>query len=233
MQCVFKRYEEKYIISRAQAQILELPILQNMEPDKYGPYWVQNLYYDTDHWDIIRQSMEKPFYKEKLRMRCYGIPKPGDKIFLELKKKFDGVVYKRRIPLKPDVLDANLANVLATNDTQIARELHFHLQTNQPQPRMLLAYRRFAYTGVANPNLRITFDEHIRYRLQGFHFQAPQEGKAILPDDTLLMEIKAPAGFPLWLVNACSQHKIFNTSFSKYACCFSNHLQETKGTAVC
>jgi len=227
MQHIFKRYEKKYLITHDQAQAIESTLAQYMELDKFGTYWVQNLYFDTENWDVINTSMEKPFYKEKLRMRCYGVPEPESNVFLELKKKYDGVGYKRRVAFPLESLyGRNLADVLTEvgDNTQIARELSYYLQTTPVTEKMQLTYRRTAYADQLGLGLRITFDTDIRYRLDYLDFANPNEGHEIVPDH-ILMEVKTTNNFPLWLAHVFSENNIFRTSFSKYGTCFTDYQQ--------
>lgn len=96
IQCCFKRYEKKYRLTREQQRIILNGMREHMQADKFGQYTICNIYYDTDDWQLIRTSIEKPVYKEKLRVRSYGVPGDKGKVFVELKKKYDGVVYKRK-----------------------------------------------------------------------------------------------------------------------------------------
>jgi len=172
----FMRYEKKYLITDKQAVILENALLRHMGIDKCDKYWVQNLYFDTDDWKVIRTSMQKPYYKEKMRLRCYGTPEAGDKIFLELKKKYAGIVYKRRIALLLQDLSQPLEDVLEKYSSQIARELSFYLQSNKVTERMFVAYRRKAFASKEDPGLRVTFDSDIRYRPSELNFDLPGHG---------------------------------------------------------
>ena len=97
IQCCFERYEKKYCLTLSQQRFLLERMTPYMKKDAYGEYTICNIYYDTDDFHLIRASLEKPVYKEKLRVRSYGVPEEGDRVFVELKKKFDGVVYKRRV----------------------------------------------------------------------------------------------------------------------------------------
>ena len=230
MQFNFKRYEKKYLVTNKQAANVTAALLNYMTPDEYGTYWVQNLYFDTDNWDVIRKSMERPLYKEKLRVRCYGIPDESGNSFLELKKKYAGVVYKRRIVLPISSLAHPLRDVLVSNDAQIARELDFYLQSNPVDPKMFIAFRRSAYAGVGDEWLRVTFDTDIRYRRANLDFTNPTYGQSVLQGGYQLMEIKTQTSIPLWLSHVLSENAIYRTSYSKYGTCFTDYcIQQQKG----
>ena len=223
MQYNFKRHEEKYLVSKEQGVALKEVFSAHMEPDRFDNYLVQNLYYDTLNWDIIRSSLNKPLYKEKMRLRCYDIPDANSTVFLELKKKFKGTVYKSRVSFPFNELSYRCVQDIAANgDSPVSRELHFYMQRNAVLPRTYIAYRRSAFSG--ENELRVTFDTEIRYRLNRLDFQNPDEGYLILPQNTMLMEIKTLGGMPLWLARMLSEHGIFPASFSKYGKCYSSFI---------
>ena len=231
MQTVFSRNEKKYQLTLTQASQLIDSLAKNMKSDEYGTYWVQNLYYDTDNWDIINTSMEKPLYKEKMRMRCYGTPETTDRIFLELKKKYAGVVYKRRVAIAPsDIAKYDINKILANDNSQIAKELAYHIQQNDVAEKFFLSYHRQAFAGIAGKDdgLRITIDSDISYRLDKLYFAQPTMGCYELNPNIFLLEIKTPLGIPLWLTRLLCELEIYATSFSKYAACFTDWSQQVK-----
>ena len=223
MQTVFSRNEKKYLMTQAQANKLIEVLATNMKPDTYGTYWVQNLYFDTENWDIIRTSMEKPHYKEKMRLRCYGTQETTDRMFLEFKKKYSGVVYKRRLPILPStILQHSIDEILSSDNSQIARELAYHIQRTGATERFYIAYYRQAFAGISDEGLRITIDSNISYRLDTLCFTEPERGCPALDPNTFLLEIKTPISIPLWLAHLLCELEIFPTSFSKYAACFTD-----------
>src|SRR5574344_1375350 len=182
--CVFKRCELKFVITADQLSAIMPAFSKYMKEDAFGLSSVQSLYYDTDNNLLIRRSLEKPTYKEKLRVRCYGIAKQETKVFVELKKKFDGVVFKRRINL----LYKDVANFIAGDnvlaDSQIAKEIFYFIgYYKNLSPKMWISYDRKAYCGKTDANLRVTFDSNIRYRTydlsldKGFYGTALLDGK--------------------------------------------------------
>lgn len=215
-QTVFKRYEIKYLLTREQqAQILKV-MEPYMQPDAYGATTIRNLYFDTDNYRLIRRSMEKPMYKEKLRVRSYQKAGEQDKVFVELKKKFDAVVYKRRLSMTAG--EANrwlIGEEPCPTDHQIAHEIAYFLEHYQPlQPKVYLSYERQAYGD--EQGFRITFDENIRARRDNLSLDSEQGGTDLLEGDTVLMELKTNGGIPLWLTRELTRLKIFKASFSKY-----------------
>ena len=225
IQSCFKRYEKKYCLTLAQQQA----ILQGMQPymkkDAYGQYTICNIYYDTDDWRLIRTSLEKPLYKEKLRVRSYGTPAPDGDVFVEIKKKYDGVVYKRRITTQADEVDFLLSGFCpAGRQGQIGREIQWFQRQNRTRPKVFIGYDRLAFAGVDDPDLRITFDTNIRWRTTDLDLRCGDYGAPLGGYGDVLMEIKIPGTAPLWLGHLLSTAGVFSTSFSKYGTCYSRHI---------
>lgn len=213
---VFRRVEIKYILSREQREALMQVLLPRVRPDEYGKTLVCNIYFDTPDSRLIRTSLEKPVYKEKLRLRTYGVPERDSTAFAELKKKYRGVVYKRRIALPyGEALRWLTGGGLPAEETQITREIQWFLQYyGGLAPAMALCYDRIAYDG--ENGLRITLDENIRWRQTTLDLLAGPAGRQLLKPGETLMELKAAGGMPLWLADALNELHIYPTSFSKY-----------------
>lgn len=216
-QMIFKRYELKYLLSRAQYRHILEAFDGRMQPDIHGKSTILSLYFDTPDDLLIRRSLEKPLYKEKLRVRSYGIADADTTVFVELKKKYKSIVYKRRIAMSEEDARHYLLSHVSVMNTQISREidyclLHYH----NLQPRMLLSYDRAAFYATDDSQFRITFDENILWRDQNVNLTTGIGGTAVLPPDTILMEVKTADAIPLWLVHLLSQEKVYKTSFSKY-----------------
>ena len=217
MQQTFERYEKKYIIMKEQYERLLSKLTGEVQEDVYSHYTISNVYFDTQDYELIRKSLEKPLYKEKLRLRSYIVPKEQDQVFVEIKKKFDSVVYKRRTAMTLKEAEAYLYNGTHPDiDCQVMKELDWFTAKYYLLPAVYLAYDRTAFRGVEDPELRITIDDNIRYRENNLKLSAGSAGKTLLPEDKLLMEIKVPGRMPLWLSHILSQEKIFSDSFSKY-----------------
>ena len=232
-QTVFKRYELKYMLSLAQKDALEQAMASHMALDQYGKTTIRNIYFDTVDYRLIRRSIEKPAYKEKLRIRSYGVPKENGQVFFEIKKKYKGVVYKRRISTTLSKAEAYLQSGVPSEDSQIMREIHYAMEFyRRPVPRVLIACEREAYFDVKHPNLRITFDSAVRYRnyglssSEGLTDSLGSSGKQILPDSLSLMEIKTDGAMPIWLAEALGNCKIYPGKFSKYATAYRDILQQ-------
>lgn len=223
----FQRYEKKYLLSRETYLALWQELEAYVEPDIFFQSTVCSVYYDWADFRLIRHSLEKPVYKEKLRLRSYNVPGPDDQVFVELKKKFQGVVYKRRVALPAAEAEAWLAGrAPAPEQSQISREIDWFLKTNPVSPRVLIASDRRAYVAREDRELRITFDSSIRWRETELSLTAGDQGQELLSDGQVLMEIKLPEAAPLWLAGMLSRLEIFPQGFSKYGQCYEKELAE-------
>ena len=206
IQTVFERTEKKYIITVKQRRQLLEKIGEYIKPDEYGESTICSLYFDTDDYRLIRNSIEKPVYKEKLRLRSYSTPKQDSKVFLELKKKYKGVVYKRRRTLEYKTAMDYVNNGNLPDDSQIMKEIdwamHFY---NGLKPKMFIAYDRTAFYSKTDFNLRITFDKNVRFRTENLELSKGSYGERILSPEMCIMEIKALQAMPLWLTSALNE----------------------------
>lgn len=217
-QTVFKRYELKYMLTREQKQA----VLQAMEPymtlDKYGRTTVRNIYYDTDTYLLIRRSIEKPVYKEKLRTRSYSRANPDSTVFVELKKKYQSVVYKRRISLpEEEAMEWINQEHHRQKNTQISDEIDYFLEFYKTlHPIVFLSYEREAFYANDESDYRVTFDDNILCRQEDLSLESEVYGTPLLPEEMVLMEVKCSGGIPMWMVRVLSEEHIYKTSFSKY-----------------
>lgn len=224
-QMVFERREKKFRLTRSQYIALIKDLGNYMEMDEYGLHNIASIYYDTEDYRLIRHSMEKPAFKEKLRIRSYGTPKPQDKVFIELKKKLCGTTHKRRISLPLEEAEAYLnQGHMPSKQGQVFREIDWFVKYYQPFPRVLLSYDRIALYSKENPDFRITLDSAIRYRNYDLSLACGNSGTYIIPPDQSLMEIKSLQAIPLWLCQLLSEHKIYSQSFSKYAVAYGSFI---------
>lgn len=223
-QTVFKRYELKYLLTKEQKNNILDAMAPYMEMDDYGRTTIRNIYYDTDSYQLIRKSIEAPVYKEKLRIRSYVQARDDSTVFVELKKKYDSVVYKRRLPLSEKNATEWLNHKLELkNSTQISSEIDYFLDYYKTlQPAIFISYEREAYFTKEKSDFRVTFDDTILCRQEDISLQAPVWGSAIIPDDMVLMEIKYSGGIPLWMTSALSNNGIRKTSFSKYGTAYKS-----------
>ena len=232
-QTVFKRYELKYLLTLEQKEKILEVMAPYMQLDKYGRTTIRNIYFDPDDYRLIRRSIEKPIYKEKLRIRSYSQATEESTVFIELKKKYDDVVYKRRIALNEKEAMAWICKEKSCPlDTQISREIDYFMRFyGNLKPAVFLTYEREAYFERNGGDFRVTFDDHILCRQTEINLCKDIYGTPILPKDMVLMELKCPGAIPLWMVRALSRERIYKTSFSKYGTAYSSlifpeiHLQ--------
>ncbi len=217
-QTVFERYELKYLITREQKQILLSAMEPYMRSDRYGYSVIRNLYLDTGSYRLVRRSNEKPVYKEKLRIRSYEAVTPADTVFVELKKKYKSVVYKRRLSMPESGAMAWFAGDRCPESaSQIAREIeYFRNYYGDLRPAVYLSYGREAFYAQDGSDFRVTFDETILARCSRLSLCEKPGGVPLLDGGHLLMEIKTSTAIPLWMVRVLTGQRIFKTSFSKY-----------------
>ncbi len=228
---VFKRYEKKYLLSSRQFKMLMEEIGDTLMPDEYEESLVQNIYFDTEQCQLIRTSLEKPVYKEKLRLRYYNRLAKEDKGYLEIKKKYKGIVYKRRESMYiQDALNFIEAPP-ESPDTQIGRELAWSVKRyGKLKPSMYLSYKRRAYVYCNDKDVRITFDTGMKYRNYNVSWETIKKDydmddlingnlkleHNLLAEGQVLMEVKVPCALPLEWVRAFEKYDIYPTSYSKY-----------------
>lgn len=217
-QSVFQRYELKYLLTRQQQEAVLREMEEYMTLDQYGKTVIRNVYYDTDTYLLIRRSIEKPAYKEKLRLRSYCQAEPGSPVFVELKKKYNSVVYKRRLSMEEEkAMQWLRGDESVSTGSQIFREIdYFREHYGSLHPVVFLSYQRHAYYAKDGSDFRVTFDDEILCRETELSLTAPVYGKSILPENKVLMELKCSGGIPIWMTRILSREKIYKTSFSKY-----------------
>ena len=225
IQTVFNRVEKKYILSKLQAEVLAKKIGEHIKSGEYPYTKICNIYFDTNNNELIRKSIEKPLYKEKIRLRSYGIPNKEDEVFLEIKKKFEGVVTKRRIGLKLEDVYNYLENgKKPEKNNQIFNELDYCFKKYNLKPNMYISYERYSYMAKEDENFRITFDTNIKARDYDLKLDKGDYGLDVLGENVYLMEIKALGSMPIWFTNALSELKIYPMSFSKYGKVYQNKI---------
>ena len=222
-QTVFKRYELKYMLTLEQKEKILEAMSPYMQLDKYGRTTIRNIYFDTASYRLIRRSIEKPAYKEKLRIRSYSQATSDSTVFVELKKKYEKVVYKRRLPLcESDAMAWVCRERACPFDTQISREIDYFIDFYEKlNPTVFLSYEREAYYDKGGGDFRVTFDDHILCRQTDVSLCSSVYGAPILPEGMVLMELKCSGGIPLWMVEVLSRERIYKTSFSKYGTAYT------------
>ena len=225
----FERRELKYSITDAQRAALEAAFDARMVPDEHGESTICNIYYDTADYRLIRASLEKPAYKEKLRLRTYRTPHADTEAFVEIKKKYDHVVYKRRIGMNYQQAVDYLAGAPAPEASQISREIDWFCRFYEGiRPAMCIFYDRLAVFDREQPDLRVTFDSGIRWRTDDLDLACGTRGRLLLDPSVRLMEIKIPGAAPVWLARALSDAGVFPRHFSKYGAAYQTMQREEK-----
>ena len=206
----------KYILSKEQLLYLKCALCDHMEVDQYGKTTIASIYYDTPDYRLIRTSIEKPAYKEKIRLRSYGLAKNNCHVYLELKRKCEGIVYKRRVETSEIDAEMFLKNKKETiGENQIARELsYFKKYYGTLEPKIMIAYDRTSYAEI-DGDIRLTIDENPRYRTYDLNLHTSMDGHHLLPAGGAILEIKVQQEMPLWLVEILSKGKIYKGHFSK------------------
>ncbi len=235
-QNVFERVEKKYRLNQKKYELFLAAAGEKIHIDGYGLHTIRNIYYDTEDYELLRRSLDKPKYKEKFRLRGYGEIRDDSKVFLEIKKKYQGVVYKRRTQLPMTQARSYLESGVFTEEkSQILKEIDYFIRFYQPQPRVYLAYDREAYVGNEDESLRITIDRKIRSRSHRLELSYDGECQVLDPGG-YLMEIKVPSAYPIWLAALLGELQIYPMSFSKYGAVYARFLQsetESEEERIC
>lgn len=223
VQKVFNRVEKKYLLNEEQFQAVMKELKTYMKMDEYGLHTIRNIYFDTANNELIRTSIEKPCYKEKFRVRCYGEPGDNTQIFLEIKKKYKGVVNKRRSTMRREEAQKYLMEGRRPKQMgQIEREIDYFLKHYDLKPVLYLAYDRIALFGIDNSEFRVTFDQNIRSRREHLVLDDDTNTVPLLEEGYHLMEVKITDAMPLWFVEILNRYEIRNISFSKYGTIYMN-----------
>ena len=231
IQTIFERTEIKYLLSKDGAKRIIEECGERLKPDKYYKGTNCSIYFDTNDKYLAIHSLEKPLYKEKIRLRSYGVPKLNDFVFFEIKKKFVGTGYKRRISLRlRDYYSFCKTGRLEGGSAQICKELEDCFRRYDLKPALFLAYDRLAYVGSSEPDFRVTFDSNVRYRTNDLDLGHGDYGDNYFKNGEIVMEVKAMNAYPIWFVRALDKLKIYPASFSKYGrvmqCLYSNNHEE-------
>lgn len=222
---VFNRHENKYLIDDKIYEKFQQWLPEYMETDHNNKnqetYSICSLYYDTADDFLIRTSLNKPRYREKLRLRSYGTPDLNTKVYLEIKKKVCGLGNKRRSALR--LYEANrflesaeLPEAKPYMNQQVLREIQYILHSHQLFPKVFLAYERRAYFVKGKHDLRVSFDTKVVTRRRDLKLESGIYGETLLEPGQWIMEIKTAQNMPLWLARLLSECRVYPTSFSKY-----------------
>lgn len=223
---IFQRYEIKYMLTTSQRDLLLETMQARMIPDIHGKSTICSLYFDTPDHLLIRRSLEHPLYKEKLRVRSYGTARKNTEVFIELKKKYKKIVYKRRIGMTEAQAKRYLLHGESIKQTQISKEIDYCMKQYQNLlPSMMLSYEREAYYDKNDPDFRMTFDTSILWRTDHLSLCDGIFGEPLLAPHQVLLEVKTAQSIPLWLTDFLSANHIYKTSFSKYGTAYQTYCK--------
>ena len=230
VQNVFKRVEQKYLLTKEQYFKLQDIMEEYFEKDKFYKTTIYNIYFDNDNNDLIINSIEKPMYKEKIRLRSYGEPSINSVVFFEMKQKYKGIVYKRRINLTlKQYLKYMKRNIFPSGDVQIMKEIDYCIKYYKLRPYIFVGYDRLSYYLKEDKNFRVTFDSNLRSRTSDLKLKDTKDNSLYFDDNMYIMEVKSLYGLPLWFTRFLSNNGIFPTSFSKVG----NIYKKERGMEVC
>ena len=224
----FQRVEQKYVLSEKEYKELFNKIKKHIEKDKYYKSTICNIYFDNNSNELIVNSLEKPLYKEKVRIRSYNTPNIDDAVFLELKGKYNGVVFKRRVKVKLEDIYNYIESGITPNvdNKQIMKEIDYVIKRYDLVPKLFLAYDRLSYCDKNNSNFRITFDTNLRSRKDDLRLELGDSGNLFRKKNFYIMELKSLSSIPIWFINILSELKIYPKSFSKYGNIYSKEMEE-------
>ncbi len=221
IQKIFARREIKFLLTPDQRSRVLSAMEGRMAPDAFGKSTICSLYLDTPDYLLIRRSLEHPLYKEKLRLRSYGTQAPDGRVFAEIKKKYKGTVYKRRVALRAADAEEFPKRWIPGTDPN-SREIAFAAgRYPNLAPRMMIISEREAYYASDDRDFRVTFDTDIRWRDTELSLMAGLWGNPLTGPDRILMEIKAGGAIPLWMCRVLSENQLYKTSYSKYGNAFA------------
>ena len=212
----FRRIEKKYILTREQYLFLKEAIKEKMIEDEHGKSTICNIYFDTEQYDLIRHSTTKPIFKDKVRLRSYNIPTLESNTYLEIKRKYDGVVSKRRIVMTLNQFYRYMNKEIQIEDNQVKKELDYYFEHYKLRPTMFLSYYRRAYYDKENRDFRLTFDSHILAREYDLELEKGNYGTHIFEKNKYIMEVKTLGAIPMWFVKLLNELTICPCGFSKY-----------------
>lgn len=223
----FKRREMKFLLDEEQYSFLRGAIEKHMTEDDFGRHTILNIYLDNHNNDLIRSSLGKPVYREKLRLRAYGNVEDNSEAFLEIKKKFRGITYKRRFELTYKELHDYITDGTPPDKRgQVFEEIDYMIKRMSLEPKIVICYDREAYYGNDDKEFRLTFDGNVRFRRDELDLRSGDRGEYLITQPFTVMEVKSAGAIPIWLARTLSEKKIFHGSFSKYGNIFANEIRQ-------
>ena len=212
----FRRVEVKYLLTESQTQKFLKRIEPYVEKDLYFHTTINNVYYDTPSNDLIIKSINKPMFKEKLRIRSYGTPNLNNQIFVEIKHKYKGVVGKRRVSMSLKEFYDFVSTRSYDESNQIMKEIAYLFQHYKLVPKCFIAYDRNSYRGILDSSLRITIDTNLRSRRYDLKMELGDYGTSFFDTPHSIVEVKVLGAVPLWLSRIFTELQVYPRGFSKY-----------------
>lgn len=223
----FKRREMKFLLNEEQYERVVEAISEFMTEDEFGLHTIQNIYLDNRNNDLIRSSLGKPIFKEKVRLRSYGNKaEDNSEAFLEIKKKYRGITYKRRLEGEyKELFDYITLGAPPKERGQVFEEVDYLIKRMGLKPKIVICYDRRAFYGKTDREFRLTLDGNIRYRHDNIDLRAGDGGEYLMTQPFRVMEVKSVGAIPMDLVKILSGLKIYHGSFSKYGSIFSGEIR--------
>lgn len=231
---IFSRFEQKYLIDSGQFNCITEAFTSHMSPDEHGESTIHSIYYDTPDFSLIRSSVDKNEYREKIRLRSYGTAHGNSTVFAELKKKYRGVTYKRRADIPFSAAESFMRGEYTAED-QISKEITYEINSlSLLQPKVFISYDRRAYFGNTDTDFRVTFDRNILWRTEDLRLDSEIYGESQLPCGIYVMEIKTPDVMPVWMAKLLGEICAYPSSHSKYGTAYRGIVSGTyKGGIFC
>ena len=233
IETIFKRIETKYVVSKEILDKLIQDLKEYLVEDDYPISTISNIYFDTEDFAVLQDDDFGNNRKEKVRMRTYlSNPKVDSQVFLEIKTNDqEGVGRKFRLLSTPssiiNFMTKGRLDSTITDKVVIEKVKKLHQDYKQAiQPRMYIYYDRYSLKekkyieGYDYNKIRITIDQNLVYRDENVNLFAGNHGVALLDDDTVIMEIKAPGNKPQWLQDILNKYGLMEHKFSKYSCAY-------------
>lgn len=230
----FKRREMKFLLDEEQYEKIRQAVSEFMTEDEFGLHTIMNIYLDNRNNDLIRSSLGKPIYKEKVRLRCYGAKAEDDsEAFLEIKKKYRGLTYKRRFKGQyKELHDYITDGIKPVSRGQVFEELDYLIGRMSLKPKIVICYNREAFYGNDDNEFRVTFDGDIRYRRNNLDLRSGDSGAFLMTQPFRIMEVKSVGAIPMQLVRVLSEMKVYHGSFSKYGSIYSSEVRQKFNVGV-
>jgi SPX domain protein involved in polyphosphate accumulation len=215
---IFHRIEQKYVLNKNEYEKMIKELNKYTIHDKYYESSICSVYFDDDNYDLIINSIDSPLYKEKVRLRSYGVIDDNGKVFLELKKKYKGVTYKKRVTMTlNEFWNYYEKSIIPKScDNLSMKEIDYCFNKYRLKPKMFISYDRYSYLDKENNNIRITFDYNIKYRDKHLNLDSNKYLEDIIEDDIYIMEIKTRDSIPIWFTKILSNLKLYPSGYSKY-----------------